>query len=71
MESEADAASRQVAAFVERQERLSEEIDKLARSLGETEERLRRAGIEGKVGRSGRVCVLASMGGTVGLLVVD
>ncbi|GBF90586.1 hypothetical protein Rsub_03158 [Raphidocelis subcapitata] len=47
-EAEADAVSRQVATFVERQERVSEEIDKLAASLGETEERLRRAGVEGR-----------------------
>lgn len=40
----------QVASFIERQERLSEEIDKLARSLEETEERVRRSTIEGKVG---------------------
>jgi hypothetical protein len=38
----------QVAGFVERQERVSEEVNKLAASLGETEERLRRAGTEGR-----------------------
>jgi hypothetical protein len=39
----------QVSTFVERQERLSLEIDKLAHSLEETEGRLKRAGAEGKV----------------------
>lgn len=40
--------------FIERQERLSEEIDKLAARLGEAEEGIRRAGVEGKVGAIAR-----------------
>jgi hypothetical protein len=39
----------QVSTFVERQERLSLEIDKLARGLEDAEERLRHAVAEGKV----------------------
>ncbi len=53
MEGEADYVSKNVSAMVERQQRLSEQLDKLGRSLEQTEERLKRAAVEAKVSRNG------------------
>lgn len=53
VEGESDFVSKQISIMVEKQDRLSDQLEKLSKSLEQTEDRLKRANLEAKVVMTG------------------